>query len=84
MMEAVRYPKHFEKAYLVTPDSDLMPAVKIVSAEFPEKEIVAVAPPIMGHSNGLMGVCNSKRKIHRIKSGGLPPEGHSVRPSEYD
>jgi hypothetical protein len=35
----------------------------MVRAEFPKKEIVAVAPPMMGHSNDLIGVCNSKRKI---------------------
>jgi hypothetical protein len=53
----------YEKAYLVTRDSDLMPAVRMVTREFPNKEIVAVAPPLMGHSNDLIGVCQSKKKI---------------------
>jgi uncharacterized LabA/DUF88 family protein len=57
------YKNRFERAYLVTRDSDLMPAVKMVRAEFPTKEIVAVAPPMMGHSNDLIAVCNSKKKI---------------------
>jgi uncharacterized LabA/DUF88 family protein len=57
------YKNGFEKAYLVTRDSDLMPAVRMVRGEFPKKEIVAVAPPMMGHSNDLITVCNSKQKI---------------------
>jgi uncharacterized LabA/DUF88 family protein len=57
------YKNRFEKAFLVTRDSDLMPAVRMVRAEFPNRHIVAVAPPMMGHSNDLIGLCNSKRKI---------------------
>jgi uncharacterized LabA/DUF88 family protein len=57
------YKNLFNRAYLVTRDSDLMPAVKMVRTEFPAKEIVTVAPPLMGHSQDLLRVCNSKRKI---------------------
>src|ERR1051325_2075251 len=57
------YKGRYEKAYLVTRDSDLMPAVPMVRAEFPTKHIVAVAPPHMGHSNDLITVCQSKKKI---------------------
>ena len=39
------YKRQYDKAYLVTRDSDLMPAVNMVRAEFPNKQIVAVAPP---------------------------------------
>lgn len=53
----------YERAYLVTRDSDLMPAVKMIRQEFPKKEIVAVAPPMMGHSNDLIGICQAKKKI---------------------
>ena len=53
----------YQKALLVTRDSDLMPAVTMVRREFPSKHIEAVAPPLMGHSNDLLTVCNSKRKI---------------------
>ena len=38
----------FDRAYLVTRDSDLMPAVKMVRTEFPVKEIVTVAPALHG------------------------------------
>jgi|SRR5262249_55183320 len=56
--------KHaYEKAYLVSRDSDLLPAVRMIRTEFPTKQIVAVAPPLMGHSNDLIKVCQEKKKI---------------------
>lgn len=57
------YKDRFHRAYLVTRNSDLMPAVKMVRAEFPKKEIVTVAPPLMAHSQDLLAVCHSKKKI---------------------
>lgn len=85
------YKGRYEKAYLVTRDSDLMPAVRMVRAEFPAKQIVAVAPPLMGHSNDLIAVCHSKKKISpgQVKACLLPKKiRHSdgtlvVRPIEY-
>jgi hypothetical protein len=53
----------YERAYLVTRDSDLKPAVSMVQAEFPKKEIIVVAPPLMGHSNDLIAIANGKKKI---------------------
>ena len=35
----------YDIAYLITTDSDLVPAVKMVRSEFPEKEVVIVLPP---------------------------------------
>jgi hypothetical protein len=87
------YKAQYEKAYLVTRDSDLMPAVKMVRTEFPTKEVVAVAPPLMGHSNDLIGVCQSKKKItpKQIRSCLFPQQvldksGQVVatRPTSYD
>jgi hypothetical protein len=85
------YKQRYEKAYLVTRDSDLMPAVRMIRTEFPTKEIVAVAPPLMGHSNDLITVCHSKQKISpdQVKACLLPEKlQHSdgtiiVRPLEY-
>jgi uncharacterized LabA/DUF88 family protein len=83
----------YDKAYLVTRDSDLLPAIKMVRAEFPAKEIVAVAPPMMGHSNDLIAVCQEKQKITpgQIWSCLLPKEVKRVdgtvaatRPKDYD
>jgi len=83
----------YEKAYLVTRDSDLMPAVRMVRREFPKKEVVAVAPPQMGHSNDLIAICQSKKKItpKQVMSCLLPRQvmdnnGKVVatRPAKYD
>lgn len=57
------YKGKFDRAYLVTRDFDLMPAVKMIRAEFPQKELIVVAPPMMGHSNDLLTVCSGKKKI---------------------
>jgi hypothetical protein len=83
----------YEKAYLVTRDSDLMPAVRMVRSEFPKKEIVAVAPPLMGHSNDLIAVCQTKKKISpkQVQACLLPQHIRdqagkliAMRPKEYD
>jgi NYN domain len=87
------YKGAYERAYLVTRDSDLLPAIKMVRAEFPAKEIVAVAPPLMGHSNDLIAVCQEKKKIspEQIRSCLLPKEVKrhdgtvaATRPKDYD
>jgi uncharacterized LabA/DUF88 family protein len=83
----------FDRAYLVTRDSDLSPAVKMVRAELPQKEIVTVAPPLMAHSQDLLKVCNSKRKINAAQVRAclfpkkiLNPDGTiaAARPAKYD
>jgi uncharacterized LabA/DUF88 family protein len=87
------YKGRYEKAYLITRDSDLLPAVKMIKAEFPKKTIVAVAPPMMGHSNDLIGVCHEKLKIkpNYIHECSLPQHikdsyGKLIitRPAKYD
>jgi uncharacterized LabA/DUF88 family protein len=87
------YKGRYEKAYLVTRDSDLVPAVKMIRTEFPAKEVIAVAPPLMGHSNDLLTVCSGKKKISpdQIRSCLLPKlVKHSdgtlaaTRPSKFD
>jgi hypothetical protein len=69
-----------------------MRAVRMVRAEFPKKEIVAVAPPMMGHSNDLISVCNSKRKISpkQVRACLFPDQVKNqdgslaaIRPTEY-
>jgi uncharacterized LabA/DUF88 family protein len=83
----------YERAYLVSRDSDLLPAVKMICAEFPAKQIVAVAHPLMGHSNDLIAVCQEKMKISakQILSCLLPKHVMAVdgtlaatRPMNYD
>lgn len=58
------YKNKYDKALLVTRDSDLVPAVKMIRSEFPNKHISVVAPPMMGHSNDLIKICHSKKKIN--------------------
>lgn len=57
------YKDEFDKALLISRDSDLVPAVAMIRNDFADKEVIAVAPPLMGHSNDLLRVCSSKRKI---------------------
>ena len=39
------YLDHYDKAFIVTADSDLVPAIQMVLDHFPEKEIVVLTPP---------------------------------------
>jgi uncharacterized LabA/DUF88 family protein len=87
------YKEKYQRALLLTRDSDLVPAVKMVRQEFPQKEIIVVAPPMMGHSNDLIRVCNAKRKItpKQVWACLLPkqvlnPDGSVavVRPAKFD
>lgn len=82
----------YDKALLVTRDSDLVPAVAMVLREYPNKKIEAIAPPLMGHSNDLLKVCTSKKKItpHQVNACLLPAQvldAHgniaAIRPLEY-
>jgi uncharacterized LabA/DUF88 family protein len=82
----------YDGAYLITRDSDLVPAVNMVKKEFPSKQITIVAPPLMGHSTDLLNACDAKQKIKpkKIMSCLLPEkildtsgEIVATRPSEY-
>jgi hypothetical protein len=83
----------YQKAYLITRDSDLLPAIRMIRTEFPTKELIAVAPPLMGHSNDLIAVCQEKKKISRsqILASLLPQYVNdangklaATRPTNYD
>jgi uncharacterized LabA/DUF88 family protein len=83
----------YDRAYIVSRDSDLKPAVELVRAQFPEKEIFIVAPPHLGHSNDLIQAAHGKRKIKKpqIERCLFPDvlydsDGNQVatRPPEYD
>ena len=87
------YKNRFARAYLITRDSNMTPAVKIVRAEFSAKEIVTVSPPFMAHSQDLLRVCNSKRRINDAPVWAclfpkkvLNPDGTvaATRPAKYD
>lgn len=57
------YKGTYDKALVVSRDSDLKPAVAMVLSRFPGLEIAIVAPPHLGHSNDLISVATTKRKI---------------------
>lgn len=57
------YKNSYDRAYIVSRDSDLKPAVAMIISEFPQKEVYIVAPPNMGHSNDLIQVAHGKKKI---------------------
>ncbi|MET0483444.1 MAG: NYN domain-containing protein [Aestuariivirgaceae bacterium] len=59
------YRDTYDRAYVVSRDSDLKPAVELVLKQFPDKEIVIVAPPELGHSNDLTRAAGNKRTIKR-------------------
>lgn len=86
------YKNTYDRAYVVSRDSDLKPAIAMVRSEFPQKEIIVVAPPHFGHSTDLLGVASGKRKISKkqieecqfpeivVDAGGNVA---AVRPPEY-
>lgn len=87
------YKDNYDCAYIVSRDSDMVPAIRMVRSIFTEKKIIAVAPPHMGHSNDIISACNAKKKIkiqHLERSlfpkRILAPNGREIatRPAEYD
>lgn len=59
------YKDTYDRAYVVSRDSDLKPAIAMVRNEFPKKEVFVVAPPHAGHSTDLLNVADGKRKISK-------------------
>lgn len=57
------YKDTYDTALVVSRDSDLKPAIAMVRKEFPDKDVIVVAPPHLGHSVDLLGVASGKKKI---------------------
>ena len=57
------YQNSFDRALVITNDSDLAPAIQMVRKRFPEKRITTVAPPYFYHSNELIKVSSDKARI---------------------
>lgn len=83
----------YDAAYVVTQDSDLAPALKLVAQNFPGKRLVAVSPPRRKRSEELSSVATASRrtKPHWLASCLLPRKvmdssGNVVatRPVRYD
>jgi uncharacterized LabA/DUF88 family protein len=87
------YRNEFDRAILITNDSDLAPAIELVRLRFPIKRITTIVPPHRYHSNELIRASSDKSKIrveHLERC--LLPENMSDasglitirRPQEYD
>lgn len=57
------YCNAFDRAMIISNDSDLTPAIKMVRVRFPDKCITTVAPPNCLHSNELIQASSDKTKI---------------------
>lgn len=57
------YKNAFDTAYIVARDSDYVPAIKLVRAAFPKKNIIVVAPPGRSHLNEVTAVATGIRSI---------------------
>ncbi|CAA7616379.1 NYN domain-containing protein [Magnetospirillum sp. UT-4] len=53
----------YDHAFLVTGDSDIAPAVRLVLSHFPNKKITVIAPPHRPHSSELIQAATTKAKI---------------------
>lgn len=60
------YKNNFDEAFIVSRDSDLTPAVRMVSSEFPNKSIKILSPPNAGHSKEMAQIVGDK-KLASIK-----------------
>lgn len=57
------YKNFYDHAFVISNDSDLAPAIRLVLANFPEKRVTTIAPPCFVHSNELIRVSSAKAKI---------------------
>ena len=87
------YRDEFDRAHLVTGDSDLMPAVRLLRKRFPEKAVKVIAPPERRHGRDVAREATSLASIKRVhlERSLLPArivDGSGrpvvIRPSDYD
>jgi uncharacterized LabA/DUF88 family protein len=86
------YRDGFDHALLVSRDSDLIPAVRMLRERFPRKRLTVVAPPLRGHSAEMLRWATGKTKIRveHLERSLLPAEVRdssgeliATRPEEY-
>lgn len=90
------YKDNFDEAFVVSRDSDLTPAIRMVREEFPGKAVKMISPPAAGHSKEMAQLVG-KKKLASIKAIHLErslmgsvihdPDTNIVvahRPAEYD
>jgi len=57
------YEDKYDRAYIISADSDMIPAIRVVKAKFPDKEICAVFPPESQGTKNIKQVADSNKKI---------------------
>lgn len=57
------YRDTFDRAIIISNDSDLVPAIRLVKKRFPHKRITTIAPPNYYHSNALIKVASDKARV---------------------
>jgi len=69
------YEDKYDCAYIVSADSDMIPAIRMVKAKFPQKEICVIFPPNSGGTKNIKQVVDSSKKItlQQISSCLFPP-----------
>ena len=86
------YQDKYDHAFLISNDSDLAPAIRMVRRNFPDKRITTIVPPQYFHSNELIQASSEKAKItvEHLKRCLLPPVVYDAggnivvsRPREY-
>ncbi len=87
------YRDTYDHALLISRDSDLVPALRMLLTRFPAKGVTVVAPPLAGHSTEMISCATAKTKIRakHLEQCLLPREVSdatgtivAVRPPEYD
>lgn len=92
-LQRLAHRDEFDRCLLVTRDSDLAPAVRMVLADFPQKIITPVCPPNYGHSSELIQATKGEKAkitVKQLEECQLPdtilgPAGHIIaqRPKEF-
>ena len=86
------YQNAFDRAVVISNDSDLAPAIRMVRKYFPQKRITTVSPPHYFHSRELIQASSDKTKVsvEHLERCLLPPIVMDAsrlitvrRPSEY-
>lgn len=60
------YKDLYDEAFIISQDSDLFPAIRLVNAEFPNKKIKIITPPNLHHSKEMARVVG-KKKLAKIQ-----------------
>ncbi len=60
------YKNNFDEAFIVSRDSDLIPAMRLLLEDFPDKSLKIISPPNAGHSKE-MGKLVGDKKLASIK-----------------